>query len=1038
MIKTLTSLLLCGIALQAAAQKNRPQWLDPQVNRVNCEKPRAHFFAFENPQLAHKADKKASQRYLSLEGMWKFNFSRHHQDRPKNFFALDYDDQAWENFPVPGLFELNGHGDAIYKNIGYAWATQFENNPPFVEEKNNYTGCYRKIVEVPANWKGDNIYLHVGSATSNLQVWVNGKEVGYSEDSKIAAEFNLTPYLKTGEKNLIALQVMRWCDGSYLEDQDFWRLTGIAREVYLYARPQSHIQDCFITTDLDAHYRDATLKIRLNSVKSQGKTLELTLMDPAGKVVFQKEEKIEKNGLNQITTTVTNPLLWSAELPHLYQLQVNLKSGTEILESMTQTVGFRKVEMKNGQFMVNGQPVLIKGANRHELDPDGGYVISTERMLEDIRLMKQHNINAVRTCHYPDDPRWYDLCDRYGLYVVAEANIESHGMGYGDQTLAKVKEFEQAHLERNQYNVEILKNHPCIVTWSLGNEAGYGPNFEVAYDWIKAYDTTRPVQYERAGLERCTDIFCPMYAPYNQMEDYAKRNPKRPMIQCEYAHAMGNSMGGFAEYWELIRKYPQLQGGFIWDFVDQGLRTTNREGKVIFAYGGDFGRYPASDHNFNCNGLIRPDRKPNPHAAEVRYYYQNIWTRLLDAETGKVEIYNENFFRDLSNVTLTWGLQENGRTVASGYVDELNVQPQERTTLSLPNYRPLVSDAEVTLTLVYKEKQPSPLLDQDYAIARQQFVLSPYAFPKMETVLAQQPTAVSPVPVSKEEQLACLTLTGGNTAVTFNKQTGWVDYIDVNGEPLLEKGFSFRPNFWRASTDNDYGAQLQQKLAVWKDPTLKLKTLTAEPQDGNYIVKTVYDLPEVEAQLHMTYTLTPKGELVVNEKLTVNEAAKQKPFLPRFGMQLVVREPYQNLQYYGRGPIESYCDRKDAQFFGLYSERVADQYWGYVRPQESGNKTDIRWFTVADNFGRGFTLYGLQPVDCSALPYLVSDLDGGPVKEARHMHSGDLQPRPYTVVNVAARQMGLGCINSWGAWPLPQYMIPFENQEFTFVLAPTQ
>ena len=864
---------------------------------------------------------------------------------------------------------------------------------------------------------------------------MNGQHVGYSEDSKVAAEFDVTKYLKPGEKNLIAMQVMRWCDGSYFEDQDFWRLTGIAREVYLYSRPQSHISDIFITSELDNNYKNATLRTRIETVKGEGKTIALTLTDAAGKVVYSESKAVDASGKNDISQNIKSPRQWSAEEPNLYCLRVDLKENENVIESFTQNVGFRKAEIKNGQFLVNGKAVLIKGADRHELDPDGGYVVSVDRMIQDIQIMKQHNINAVRTSHYPNDPRWYELCDKYGIYVVAEANIESHGMGYGKESLSKFPLYEQTHLERNKNNVCVLKNHPSIVTWSLGNEAGYGVNFEKAYDWVKAYDPSRPVQYERAGLERGTDIYCPMYTGYEGCERYAKSNPKRPLILCEYAHAMGNSMGGFAEYWELIRKYPHFQGGFIWDFVDQGLRTTNKQGKEIFAYGGDFGRYPASDHNFNNNGLIRPDRKPNPHAAEVRYYYQNIWTKLLDAQSGKVEIFNENFFKNLDNVTLSWTLQENGRTVATGFNDRISANAQGTTTLKLNGYTPVKSDKEVTLTVSYQEKQASPLLESGYTIARQQFVLNDYTFPTKESILAAQ---TSPYKVEKDERLACLILTGAQTAVTFNKHTGWIDYIDVNGEPMLEEGYSIHPDFWRPATDNDYGARLQQHFAAWKNPAMQLKSFKAEPDGNNYKVVTEYDLSELHAKLFMTYIVTSDGNIMVTQKLDVKDGAKNMPYIPRFGMQLVMPENFKNLQYYGRGPIENYVDRKDSQFIGLYSEAVADQYWGYVRPQESGNKSDIRWWTVAENNGNGLCFYGTAPLQCSTLNYLHEDLDGGPVKEAFQMHSGDLTPRPFSVVHISSKQMGLGCVNSWGAWPMKKYLIPYSDQEFTFVIEPNK
>ena len=1036
MLKKLTYLLACSMALQVSgnAQTTKEFWQDPELNRVNCEAPRASFFAYENPSLAKKADKKASSRYLSLEGLWKFKFVKDHQNRIRDFYETDFNDTNWELFPIPGLFELNGHGDPIYKNVGYSWATQFKSNPPFVEERNNYTGAYRKTFDIPATWKGEKIYMHVGSATSNLEIWVNGQHVGYSEDSKVAAIFDLTKYLKPGEKNLIAMQIMRWCDGSYLEDQDFWRLTGIAREVYLFARPESHINDIFITSELDNNYKNATLRTQIECEKSEGKTLALNLTDANGKVVYKKVAKVGKDGKNDISTKISSPKQWSAEAPNLYVLHVDLKDGDKTIESLTQNVGFRKAEVKNGQFLVNGKPVLIKGANRHELDPDGGYVVSVERMIEDIKLMKEHNINAVRTSHYPNDPRWYELCDKYGIYVVAEANIESHGMGYGKNTLAKVDSYLNAHVERNKNNVCVLKNHPSIVTWSLGNEAGYGKNFEIAYEWVKSYDKTRPVQYEQACDKRCTDIQCPMYGGYDYCEWYLNKNPKRPLIQCEYAHAMGNSMGGFAEYWDMVRKYPMFQGGFIWDFVDQGLRTKNKEGREIFAYGGDFGRYPASDHNFNCNGLIRPDRKPNPHAAEVRYHYQNIWSKLVDAKAGKVEIYNENFFNNLDNISLTWTLLENGRTVATGYNNDLKVKPQGRSTVKLNNYKAVESNEELTLVLNYKEKVPSPLITNGHAIARQQFVLNEYTFPTTEAILN---TAHCKDSVSKEEQLACVTLKGAETAVTFNKWTGWIDFIDVDGKPMLEEGYPIRPSFWRAPTDNDYGANMQWDSREWKEVKFWLKSFKVTAEGKNYKVETKHEVTWVDAFLYMTYIVTPEGKIFVNQKLDVSGDPKKHTPMFRFGVDLVMPESFKNIHYYGRGPIENYCDRNDSEFLGLYSELVEDQYWGYIRPQESGNKTDIRWWTVAENNGNGLRFYSTKPLQCSALNYLTEDLDGGYIKTEFQKHSGDLTPRHFTAVHINGRHMGLACENSWGAIPLPEYMIPYEDQEFNFIIEPT-
>lgn len=1028
----------CLAVLSAEAQKDKPWWLDPEVNEVNTMAPRAAFFAYETENLA-KADQKArSERYLSLEGKWKFNFSKDHDKAPRDFYSLKYDDSQWTDFPVPGILELNGYGDAIYSNNGYPWRTQFRPEPPFVEERNNYTGSYRKMVTVPADWKGERIYLHVGSATSNLMVWVNGKFVGYSEDSKVSAEFDLTKYLTPGKENLIAMQVMRWCDGSYLEDQDFWRFTGIAREVYLYARPQAHIADLFITPDLVNNYQDGTLEVKLNAVGAKGETVMFSLKDKEGKEVAAQTAKVGGNGEVKVNFNVKNPLKWTAETPNLYTLYTTLMDGKQVAEVVPQRVGFRKVEIKNAQVLVNGQPVLFKGANRHELDPVTGYVVSMDRMLEDIRVMKELNINAVRTCHYPNDPRWYELCDIYGIYMVAEANIESHGMGYGDKTLAKEPTYEKAHLERNESNIKIYKNHPSIIFWSVGNEAGYGPNFEKAYDLVKAYDPSRPCQYEQAGQNGKTDIFCPMYYDYGGCEWYAKGDNPRPLIQCEYAHAMGNSMGGFKEYWDMVRKYPKYQGGFIWDFVDQGLRVKNKQGKTIYAYGGDFGRYPTSDHNFNCNGIINPDRKPNLHANEVRYYYQNIWATAKDLKAGEVEVYNENFFKSLDDVELQWTLESEGKVLANGR-SALDIPAQQKRVVKLDGYSlPADVKGEVVLNLDFVLKKAEPMLDAGYAVAREQFVVNPYTFPTMESVLAVTSGKYDTRKVEKEEKVAWVTLSAGNTSVTFNHWNGWIDYLDVDGKPMLEEGYAITPDFWRAPTDNDYGAGTQRKLHAWKNPEMKMKSFKVVENEGKAEkgVEVVYDMPSVEATLTMTYTLTPAGELVVNEAMTVNKDAKHKPELMRYGMQLVMPKAYNMLTYYGKGPGENYIDRNNGDRLGVYDAKVADQYWGYVRPQESGNKTEVRYWQVKDENGKGLEFYSFAPMECSTLNYLASDLDDGWDKNAHQSHSGDLTPRDFSVVKLAARQRGLACVNSWGAIPLEQYRMPYQDYSFTYVIRP--
>ena len=852
MIRKLLLCVVCGAFTMASAQKT-PVWRDAGVNQQNRLARHAHFFGFENAEKA-KGDKKQSGRYLSMEGKWKFNFVKNHQDAPQGFYALKYDDSKWTDFPVPGLFEMEGYGDKIYKNMGYAWCTTFKNDPPYIGETNNYTGSYRRTFELPASWKGQEVYFYVGSATSNLSVWVNGKYVGYSEDSKVAAEFNITKYLKPG-KNLIAMQIMRWCDGSYLEDQDFWRFTGIAREVYLYATPKVHVQDVFVKQD----YKQGKGLLNVDVKLAGGKApVEAKLYDAEGKQVAE--------GLQ---ATVENAKPWTAETPYLYTLEIAVKKGAETTEVIKQKVGFRNIEIKGGQLLVNGQPILIKGADRHELDPDGGYIVSVDRMIQDIKIMKQLNINAVRTCHYPDDPRWYELCDEYGLYLTAESNLESHGMGYREKTLAIRPDFEKAHIERQEGNMMTYKNHPSIIVWSLGNEAGYGPNFEKAYDWVKAYDNTRPCQYERAELNGKTDIFCPMYMGYEDCDKYSKNEAAdykgtvvgggkdvKPLIQCEYAHAMGNSMGGFKEYWDLIRKYPVYQGGYIWDFVDQGLRDKSKiTGKEIFTYGGDYGRYPATDHNFNCNGIIAPDRRLNPHAHEVQYYYQNVWVEDKGLKDGKFEIYNENFFKTLDDLELEWfvggaaarGHHHGGNRPAGitfghgGKMDISGIAPQQRKVMTCEEMQKIITkmmghhgDQELFVIFQFKAKDAQPLIEKGQVLARQQFVLNPYQYPVLKTEKAS---------VEKEETESYVKLDAAGTTLTIGKWSGWIDYLDVDGKPMLCDHQSIVPEFWRAPTDNDYGAGLQHRLGVWKNPQMKLKECKV---DGNTVTST-FDMPSVKA-----------------------------------------------------------------------------------------------------------------------------------------------------------------------------------------------
>ena len=1031
-IRTIANVSLCLAMLSmssGALAQSESRWQNVNINQQNREPRRANFFAFENLEKAQSFDKKKSANYLSMEGMWKFNFVKDHNKRPANFFALKYDDSQWKDFPVPGLFELNGYGDATYKNIGYAWATQFDPNPPYISELNNYTGSYRRTFELPKDWKGKDVYFHVGSATSNLTLWVNGKYVGYSEDSKVAAEFNISKYLKPG-KNLIAMQVMRWCDGSYFEDQDFWRFTGIAREVYLYARPKLHAADIRLNAALENNYQDGVLNYKV-SLKGGKTEVAITLCDKDGKQIAQATGA-------QGVIKVPKVNAWTAETPYLYKAYITLKNKQGAAEVIPQKVGFRNVEIKNAQLLVNGQPVLVKGADRHEMDPDGGYVVSLERMIQDIKIMKQLNINAVRTSHYPCDPRWYDLCDEYGIYITAEANLESHGMGYEEKSLAKFPEYIVPHIERNEGNVKPLINHPSVIVWSLGNECGYGVNFEKAYDWVKACDKTRPAQYERGGYDSKTDIYCPMYIGYEESESYCKSNGTKPYIQCEYAHAMGNSEGGFKEYWDLIRKYPKYQGGYIWDFVDQGLRDKSPvTGKEIFTYGGDYGRYPGSDYNFNCNGIIAPNRRLNPHAYEIQYVLQNVWIKDFDAENGSFNVYNENFFKNIDDLSLTATLFANGVKLTTVAIpDTKGIAPQATKLVKSEALKSAIEKAEaehateeITINFAFASDGSQPLVDKGQVMARQQIVLNGYEFDKVDA------PANTGSKIEVEETNSYVKVSAERMSVTIGKKTGMIDYLDVDGEPMLKFRESMTPKFWRAPTDNDYGASLQKKMRVWKNPQMNLKSFDKSESKDSVVLTANFEMPEVKAELMLRYRINAAGEVAVTEKMTTDKEAKVADLF-RYGMQLQMPAAFSKLEYYGRGPEENYIDRHSSAFIGKYEANVKDEYYPYVRPQESGNHTDIRYFSIFNpTTGKGITFEGYAPMECSAIPYLVEDLDAGIEKEhAWGQHSGDLVEKGLVQLHIQQRQFGLGCIDSWGSSPMEKYRMHYQDRCFSFVI----
>lgn len=1040
----------------AIQQPTFTEWHDLQVNEINRLPLHTLHFAYDPNDFAGTGaeylDKKKSMNYLSLDGTWKFNWVANADERPTDFYKTDLDDSKWNNIQMPGNWEMLGYGQPEYVNNGFAWRGHFDQQPPAVPTKDNHVGSYRREINIPSNWDGKRVIAHFGSVTSNIYLYVNGKFAGYAEDSKVAAEFDITPFLKKG-KNLIAFQTFRWCDGSWCEDQDFWRLSGPARENYLYARSKDHrLLDVRVETELKNNYKDGYLNI---TAKVQGNTLAyFGLYDPDGKEVIVTGTDNVKNGVAKYQLRVKNVRKWSAETPNLYTLVVSpIQNGGMYLpyEIVQVKVGFRKVEIKNKQFLVNGQPVLLKGANRHEIDPDEGYNLSEQRMIQDIMMMKRMNINAVRTCHYPDDPRWYDLCDKYGLYVVAEANQESHGFQYGDDAAAKKPEFAKQIMERNQHNVSMFYNHPSIVTWSLGNETVMGDNFLKAYKWIKEQDKTRPVQYEQARRGEGTDIFCPMYYPVAASEKYAKDpNSPMPLIQCEYNHTMGNSGGNLSDYWDLIRKYPILQGGFDWDFVDQALhrnivkpmsilpyKMNNEElRKIEYCYGGDYNKYDPSDNNFNCNGIIGPDRQMNPHAYEVAYQYQNIWAKMVNAETGEVSVHNENFFRDLSNYALAWSLEEDGVETQNGTIADLDVPAQQTKNFTIPYDKSKIKGKEVFLNIDFRLKEAEPLLTagQVMAYAQLPVVTKQACCGDCSKMLAQGHGKKKMKLAAKKDNVVAVTTP--NLTFKIDHSTGLISEYAYNGKSLLGEGGTLKPNFWRAPTDNDMGAGLQKKFKAWKNPQMNLKNIEVkkDKKANSVTIVTSFDMPEVQGQMDITYVVFANtGAVKVTEDFKATEGAKVSDMF-RFGMLMQMPYTMEKSNYYGRGPIENYSDRKDCMRIGVYTDDADNQYFPYIRPQESGTKSDIRWWKQTDATGLGLQVKSCTPFYASAIHFDTEELDDGDDKEQRH--SFDLKKSKFTNLFLDSAHMGVGGENSWGAWPLEKYRVHYGNKTFTFTLIP--
>src|SRR5574344_1400350 len=1037
---TVIYLFLC---ITASHSQTFSEWKDPNVNSVNRLPIHADYFSYSDEKEADRGEAERSVNYLSINGYWTFKWTATIDERQLDFFRKDFDCKDWDVMRVPSVWELNGYGSPIYVGDGYAWKNVYKNNPPIPPMANNYTGSYRKESVIPTNWRRKAVIIHIGGASSNIYLWVNGKFVGYSEDSKLEAEFDITPYLNIGEKNLIAFQIFRWCDGSYLEDQDRLWYSGVIRDCYLYARNKKRIEDVQVITDLDKDYDNGNMSVKIKTNIMSGYAVSLSLYDKDGIIVNQQQMDITSTTV-QTSLSLVSPHKWSAEDPYLYTLKVELFKHGKLSEVIPVKVGFRKVELKNAQLLVNGKPIKIKGVNRHETDPDGGRVVSKERMLQDIRIMKENNINAVRTCHYPDNSEWYDLCDKYGIYVVAEANIESHGMGYKDKSLAKDSIYLQAHIERNLRNVHRNFNHPSVIIWSLGNESGYGRNFIVAYDSVKREDPSRLVQYQLAltpyqnYYDGKTDIVSPMYYKYDNIRDYCESHGRtKPLIMCEFAHAMGNSIGGFKEYMELRRKYPIYQGGFIWELVDHSVHWKGPDNKVIDGYGGDFNKtdYNVNGHYVN-KGLVNPDRKLYPQMSEVKYFYQNIrTTEGKDLSKGFIKVTNDNFFRDLSAYRLEWSLMRDGIVIRSGVVDTLNVKPLQtiQMRLDIGNISDL-KEAEYLLNLSYKTKAYDGLVSCGEEVAKEQLTISDYQYPSIvmsNDVVSSNDRVVAPHIDNRSDRI--IVISGSNFNISLDKFSGYITKYTVDGNNLFGEGASLQPNFWRAPTDNDYGANLQKKYSVWHNPKMTLVSIKSRNVDGIAMVEVGYNMPEVCAYLNMKYSVNNVGAVKVTQTITVSDTANVSNMF-RFGVKFTMPSVYDNIKYYGRGPIENYADRNSNTKLGIYNQSVSDQYFQYIRPQESGSKTDVRWLRITSRLGIGVQIASLYPLTTSVLPYSIKELDRGWME--KQMHSSQLKESGATYVCIDRLQSGLGCVDSWGALPLPQYQIQYSSHELTFIITP--
>lgn len=1046
----LSFMTFTGILISSAQKTTETNdWENPLMFNQNKELPHSTLMPFTSVEEALNQKRNQSTYYKSLSGIWKFNWVRKPADRPVDFYKTDYDVSGWNNIPVPSNWELEGYGVPIYVNHQYEFADYkkpvseeikfvdriYPANPGKVPHDYNPVGSYRRTFTVPESWNGRQVFIQFAAVKSAFYIWVNGQKVGYSQGSKTPAEWDITNYLKDGE-NTLALEIYRWSDGSYLECQDFWRISGIERDVFIYSTPKVRIRDFFAKVDLDSEYKngilnlDVDLKNQVEKLRSGNYSVEFQLFDKSKSLVASEmqEAKINKkeNLKLSFTKEVSNPAKWTAETPNLYSLVIILKNGNgEVVETVSNKIGFRKIELINTLFCVNGKPVLIKGVNRHEHDQYKGHVISEEAMIKEVALMKQFNINAVRTSHYPNDERFYDLCDKYGLYVTDEANIESHGMYYGEHSLAKDPIWEKAHVDRMTRMVERDKNHPCVVVWSMGNEAGDGVNFTAGYKAIKELDSSRPVHYERAIMGDNTDIYCPQYPGVETLEKYASKWQSKTFIASEYAHAMGNSTGNLVDLWEVIYKpeNKQLQGGYIWDWIDQALVKKAEDGTEFWAYGGDYGENMPTDYNFVCNGVISADYTPHPGLWEVKYAYQYV--RFENTKEG-FKVTNFHDFIDLSAYEISWEISDNGIKKFHGKLDGFNLKPGESKLLPIPV--PMIAlepGTERFIDFSVKLKNDKPFMASGFEVAHDQF--------KMDWS-EELPSAKQKFPNLKlDDNTASVEITGENFTIRFDKKSGAISSYEINGIELIQKGPQV--NFWRPANDNDKGSQMLNRLGIWREVSREInpeKVAANQAENGIVKITVDYKLDKVNSTQTVSYSISGNGKIEINSSFQTK--AEKLPDMPRFGMRWELPVNFDNLEYFGRGPHENYIDRNHSAFVGMYSGKVADQYFKYVRPQENGYKTDVRWFELRNENGVGIRVSGEPLVGFSTLHNPIEDFDMETMDDYRH--TNDITKKDGVFICTDLIMMGVAGDDSWGARPYPQYSVPAKNYQFSFVIEP--